>query len=108
MDITEYEERPWGNFRILDENKFFKVKRIEVSPGARLSYQKHKHRAEHWFIVAGVTKVTLDDEITVETGKAIDIPLGASRGEHGRGKTCVYRSAARQVLWRGRYYPIAG
>jgi len=101
MDITEYEERPWGNFRILEENKFFKVKRIEVSPGARLSYQKHKHRAEHWFIVAGVAKVTLDDEeITVETGKAIDIPLGAA---HRVANTGAEKLVFIEVQ-RGKYF----
>ena len=74
-----YEERPWGSFTILDESETFKVKRIEVKSGARLSYQKHQHRAEHWFVVAGTATVTLDGaEITVEAGNAIDIPLGAA------------------------------
>jgi len=74
-----YEERPWGSFTVLDEASGYKVKRIEVLPQKRLSYQKHKHRAEHWMVVGGVAKVTLDGkEITVPTGGVIDIPLEAA------------------------------
>ncbi len=73
-----YDERPWGSFTVLDEGENFKVKRIEVLPSKRLSYQKHAHRAEHWMMVAGTGKVTLNEqEIIVPTGKTIDIPLGA-------------------------------
>lgn len=74
-----YDERPWGSFTVLDEADGYKVKRIEVLPGKRLSYQKHAHRAEHWFIVAGTAKVTLDGaEITLNPGEYIDIPVGAA------------------------------
>jgi mannose-6-phosphate isomerase-like protein (cupin superfamily) len=73
------ETRPWGSFTILDEGENFKVKRLEVLPGKRLSYQRHSRRAEHWFVVRGTAKVTLNDaEILVETGQALDIPLGAA------------------------------
>jgi len=73
------EERPWGSFTILDEGENFKVKRLEVLPGKRLSYQRHSRRAEHWFVVRGTAKVTLNDaEILVETGQALDIPVGAA------------------------------
>ncbi len=75
--VNEFDERPWGNYTVLDEGERFKVKRIEVLPEKRLSYQKHKRRAEHWFVVCGTAKVTLnDEEITVKTGEAIDIALG--------------------------------
>lgn len=71
-----YDERPWGSFTVLDEGENFKVKRIEVLPGKRLSYQKHAQRAEHWMVVAGEAKVTLDDEeITVAAGETVDIPV---------------------------------
>jgi mannose-6-phosphate isomerase len=74
-----FDRRPWGTFTVLDEGPDFKVKRIEVLPGKRLSYQKHSQRAEHWVIVRGTAKVTLDDrEIYVSSGEAIDIPLGAA------------------------------
>ena len=58
-----YDERPWGSFQVLDEGPTYKVKRIEVKPGQRLSYQYHHRRAEHWVIVAGRALVTLDDVV---------------------------------------------
>ena len=77
--MREFDQRPWGTYTVLEEDRGFKVKRIEVLPGKRLSYQKHAQRAEHWFVVEGTAKVTLDDqEITVRAGEAIDIPIGAA------------------------------
>lgn len=77
--MREFDRRPWGTYTVLEEDRGFKVKRIEVLPGKRLSYQKHAQRAEHWFVVEGTAKVTLDDEeITVRAGEAIDIPIGAA------------------------------
>ena len=74
-----FDRRPWGTFTVLDEGENFKVKRIEVLPGKRLSYQKHAQRAEHWFVVQGIAKVTLDDrEINVSAGEAIDIGVGSA------------------------------
>lgn len=74
-----YDERPWGNFTVLDEGAGYKVKRIEVLPGKRLSYQKHAQRAEHWFIVQGTARVTLDGaEITLNAGEYVDIAIGAA------------------------------
>lgn len=78
-DSPQYDERPWGNFTVLDEAATYKVKRIEVLPEKRLSYQKHSQRSEHWMVVAGEAKVTLDGrEIVLSTGKTIDIPVGAA------------------------------
>ena len=72
-----FDRRPWGTFTVLDEGENFKVKRIEVLPGKRLSYQKHSQRAEHWVVVKGTAKVTLDGrDILVEPGQAIDIGVG--------------------------------
>jgi mannose-6-phosphate isomerase len=77
--VREFDRRPWGSYTVLEEAPTFKVKRIEVLPGKRLSYQKHAQRAEHWVVVAGTAKVILDGrEITVRTGEAIDIPVGAA------------------------------
>ena len=77
--MREFDRRPWGTYTVLEEAPNFKVKRIEVLPGKRLSYQKHSQRAEHWFVVEGTAKVTLDgEEITIHTGQAIDIPIGAA------------------------------
>ena len=77
--MREFDRRPWGSYTVLEEAPSFKVKRIEVLPGKRLSYQKHSQRAEHWFVVEGTAKVTLDgNEITISTGESIDIPVGAA------------------------------
>lgn len=81
METTEkqdkshvFETRPWGSFTILDEGDNYKVKRIEVLPEKRLSYQRHSQRAEHWYVVRGTAKVTLNGvEILVPAGSAIDI-----------------------------------
>lgn len=69
-----FDRRPWGTFQVLDEGDGYKVKRIEVLPGKRLSYQLHSRRAEHWYVVRGIAKVTLNGvEILVNSGNAIDI-----------------------------------
>lgn len=74
-----FDRRPWGTFTVLDEADGFKVKRIEVLPGKRLSYQKHAQRAEHWMVVQGTAKVTLDAvDVMVAAGEAIDIAIGAA------------------------------
>ena len=88
----EFDRRPWGTYEVLDEGPNFKVKRIEVLPGKRLSYQKHSKRAEHWFVVSGIAKVTLDGaEIDVPTGQAIDIPKGsAHRVANDASETLVF------------------
>jgi len=69
------EKRPWGGYRILETGPSFKAKRIWVEPGHRLSYQKHLQRSEHWVLIGGKAKVTLDgNEIFLKAGEAIDIP----------------------------------
>jgi mannose-6-phosphate isomerase len=71
-------ERPWGSYTVLDDGPTFKVKRIEVSPGRRLSYQRHARRSEHWFIVHGTALVTLEGEQReLAAGTSIDSPVGA-------------------------------
>jgi len=76
---AKFDRRPWGTFTVLDEGDNFKVKRIEVLPGKRLSYQKHSQRAEHWVVVQGTAKVTLDDrDHIVSAGEAIDIAIGSA------------------------------
>jgi len=87
-----FDRRPWGTFTVLDEAEGFKVKRIEVLPGKRLSYQKHAKRAEHWVVVQGTAKVTLDNQdIIVQAGEAIDIGIGAAhRVENPGDETLVF------------------
>ncbi len=85
-----YDERPWGSFTVLDEGEGFKVKRIEVLPAKRLSYQKHARRTEHWFVVEGTAKITLDGaEIIKKAGEAIDIPLGAAHRVENPGEVLM-------------------
>jgi len=74
-----YDERPWGNFTVLDEGDGYKVKRIVVLPGKRLSYQKHAQRSEHWMVVGGQARVTLDgNDLLLNLGEYVDIPVGAA------------------------------
>jgi len=83
----KFDARPWGSFTVLDEADGYKVKRIEVLPGKRLSYQKHARRAEHWMVVAGTAKVTLDgEEIILRPGQTVDIPAGAAHRVENPGE----------------------
>ena len=78
MDKYDESMRPWGNYEILLDEEYCKVKRIFVKPGQRLSYQYHHKRQEAWTVVSGVAKVTIDDiDYRVESGKTVLIPLGA-------------------------------
>ena len=64
---------------MLSDEPTHKVKRLTVEPGQRLSYQRHAHRSEHWFVVGGEGVVTIDgDERPVAAGDAIDVPVGAA------------------------------
>ena len=72
-------ETPWGSWEVLVEADGYKVKRIIVSPGKRLSYQRHFKRGEHWYGVMGEGVVIIDDQRTpVVPGQAIDIPCLAA------------------------------
>jgi mannose-1-phosphate guanylyltransferase/mannose-6-phosphate isomerase len=69
--------RPWGFYDSLDEGENFKVKRIQVNPGASLSLQKHTKRAEHWVVVKGVAEVICNEKkITLNKNESTYIPLG--------------------------------
>ena len=69
--------RPWGRYEILQESATFKVKSIWVNPHARLSYQKHQYRAEHWFITQGMGEVTINGKIhPVSAGSFIEFGAG--------------------------------
>ena len=71
--------RPWGSFDSVDEGERYKVKRITVKPGARLSKQKHHHRAEHWVVVKGTARVFRNDEIfDLHENESVFIPVGAT------------------------------
>lgn len=69
--------RPWGAYTVLEEAPGFKIKRIEVKPGASLSLQMHHHRSEHWVVVNGTAKITNgDNEILVQANESTYIPAG--------------------------------
>jgi mannose-1-phosphate guanylyltransferase len=69
--------RPWGAFTVLQEGPGFKIKRIEVKPGAALSLQAHKHRSEHWVVVQGEARVTNGDRVyAIGVNESTFIPVG--------------------------------
>ncbi|GAB3306442.1 mannose-1-phosphate guanylyltransferase/mannose-6-phosphate isomerase [Luteimonas notoginsengisoli] len=70
--------RPWGSYDSVDQDDGFQVKRIKVKPGARLSLQSHRHRAEHWIVVRGIARVTRDNDVfDLHANQSTYIPLGA-------------------------------
>ena len=81
------EHRPWGWFESLVVGGRFQVKRILVHPGASLSLQSHYHRSEHWIVVEGTARVTVDDTVTlVSENESIYVPLGAKHRMENPGK----------------------
>jgi mannose-1-phosphate guanylyltransferase/mannose-6-phosphate isomerase len=77
-EIFPKDHRPWGWFESLALGDCFQVKRICVKPGAALSLQSHEHRSEHWIVVEGTAKVTIEDDIKLVTeGQSVYVPLGA-------------------------------
>jgi len=79
--------RPWGNYQTTDENTRYKVKRIVVKPGEKLSLQKHHHRAEHWVVVTGTAIVTRgEDLLTLTEDQSVYIPLGTRHRLENPGK----------------------
>ena len=76
-DMTE--SRPWGGYEVLSDAASHKVKRLTVEPGHRLSYQRHAHRSEHWFVVSGHgTAIVGDTPQPVAPGVAVDVPAGTA------------------------------
>lgn len=76
--MLEIGERPWGKYYVLQDETHYKLKRIEVNPGGKLSYQFHHHRQEFWTIVEGEAVVILDEvEHLLTYGESIFIPQGA-------------------------------
>jgi len=77
-ELTEIHQtvyRPWGSYTVLEESANFKIKRIVVNPGAKLSMQMHKHRSEHWVVVSGVATITNNEiEYTLQENQSAYIP----------------------------------
>ena len=85
LDKKNYQEskihsityRPWGNFITIEENENWKVKKIEINPGSRISLQLHKHRSEHWIVVSGIANVEIDDKFSeIRKNESIYVPKG--------------------------------
>jgi len=77
VTVSHTVERPWGKYTVLSESKGYKVKRIEVNPGAALSLQRHRHRSEHWVVVSGIAQVKNGEELTsLRAGESTFIPAG--------------------------------
>ncbi|MDX2231770.1 MAG: phosphomannose isomerase type II C-terminal cupin domain [Leptolyngbyaceae cyanobacterium bins.349] len=73
--IASTELRPWGSFTILEEGRGYKIKRIEVKPGHRLSLQMHHHRSEHWIVVSGTARVVCgEDESILHSNQSTYVP----------------------------------
>lgn len=76
MNYLEKEERPWGRYFVLQDETNYKLKRIEVEPGQRLSYQYHNKRSETWIIIEGSAIVTIDYKSKeYNAGESVVIPL---------------------------------
>lgn len=83
----ESEERPWGAYKVLDENISYKIKRIEVNPGQRLSLQMHHHRSEHWIVVSGSALVTCGHQQQIlNVNESTFIPIGQNHRLENPGK----------------------
>ena len=86
-EIFPKDHRPWGWFESLALGERFQVKRICVKPGGSLSLQSHNHRSEHWIVVEGTAKVTIDDDVKLVTeGESVYVPLGAVHRMENPGK----------------------
>ena len=86
MISIESEERPWGRFFVLHDESNYKLKRIEVEPGGRLSYQYHHKRSEAWTIIEGVSAITLDSVVKdYNKGQTVIIPQGVKHRIENKG-----------------------
>jgi len=83
--------RPWGSYQSVDMGDRHQVKRIIVKPGGRLSLQKHHHRSEHWIVVQGAARVTVNETVkTVHENESIYIPIGAVHRLENPGKIALH------------------
>ena len=77
VDPSQFEtvSRPWGSFTTLEEGTGYKIKRIEVNPGHRLSLQMHHHRSEHWIVVSGTARIVCgENEKLLEANQSTYVP----------------------------------
>ena len=83
--------RPWGTYDSVEAGSGYQVKRLSVRPGGAMSLQRHQHRAEHWVVVAGVARITRDDEVfDLRTNQSTYIPLGAKHRIENPGSETLH------------------
>jgi mannose-6-phosphate isomerase len=105
MISIESEERPWGRFFVLHDEPSYKLKRIEVDPGGRLSYQYHHKRSEAWTIVEGTGVITLDGiDKQYSKGQTVLIPQGVKHRIENKGQEKVVFTE----FQTGSYFRIFG
>ncbi len=76
--VRGFERRPWGGFETLEEGAGYKVKRLVVEPGHRISLQRHRFRAEHWVVVAGAPRIVIEGRARrLKPCGTVDVPRGA-------------------------------
>jgi mannose-1-phosphate guanylyltransferase/mannose-6-phosphate isomerase len=89
-DFNSTVHRPWGSFTVLEDGAFYKIKRITVLPGKKLSYQLHHHRSEYWIVVRGTAMVTIDNsEKMVRSGEKVFIQTGLKHRLENPGKVLL-------------------
>ena len=77
--VGDFDLRPWGNWQVIDEGPGYKVKRLVVNPGQRLSYQTHRHRSEHWIVLSGTATCVLEGTTVLAVpGQVVDVAVGAA------------------------------
>tara|TARA_A100001015_G_scaffold321438_1_gene452182 strand:+ start:835 stop:1185 length:351 start_codon:yes stop_codon:yes gene_type:complete len=91
MQNKSFETRPWGEYHILNEQKDFKIKKIIINPGQRLSYQYHNKRSELWVVIKGKLSVIIDDkEYSLLENEHIKIPQGAKHRAQNLSENIVH------------------
>jgi mannose-6-phosphate isomerase-like protein (cupin superfamily) len=97
-----FRTRPWGGYQVLEEGAEYKVKRLVVDPGHRLSLQRHRHRAEYWVVVAGSPRVLVSGRATrLRPRGSIVVPRGAWHRIENPGKSTVVIIEVQQGAYLG-------
>jgi mannose-1-phosphate guanylyltransferase/mannose-6-phosphate isomerase len=77
IEGSSKQERPWGHYIVLEEDKDYTIKKVIIQPGQKLSLQLHYHRSEHWIVVSGFAEVDLNDnQIMLRKGESMFVPIG--------------------------------
>ena len=87
--LTEY--RPWGSFTLLEEGRFYKIRRLSIIPGKKITYQMHYHRSEHWIVVSGTATVVIDGtESLVSSNESVFVKNGRRHSIANNGKIVLH------------------